>query len=173
MNKLTFFILILFLFSTIIAQTGTSLKPRENKNNENVSGLPVESEVEEIPFVPISSENISEFPAPNTENRPDVWSVRVEEVSKPIPTETTTKSVSTDEQREESVIEADKEKRPEKTERAHNRAKTKKRIHENKADEKGNSNRKGRRGPETRPPGWDKGRKTGWGDGDVPPGLRD
>ena len=24
-----------------------------------------------------------------------------------------------------------------------------------------------------RPPGWDRGKKTGWGDGDVPPGLRD
>ncbi len=27
------------------------------------------------------------------------------------------------------------------------------------------------KGPDKRPPGWDKGNKVGWGDGDTPPGL--
>lgn len=27
------------------------------------------------------------------------------------------------------------------------------------------------KGPDKRPPGWDKGNKVGWGDGDMPPGL--
>jgi len=36
----------------------------------------------------------------------------------------------------------------------------------------GSSGHSGNRGPDTRPPGWDKGEKTGWGDGDIPPGLR-
>lgn len=45
--------------------------------------------------------------------------------------------------------------------------------HKNKKMKHAGKKKHGKKNSEGhRPPGWDKGRKTGWGEGDVPPGLR-
>jgi hypothetical protein len=42
---------------------------------------------------------------------------------------------------------------------------------ENEADHDGHKHKRSKEG--RRPPGWDRGKKTGWGGGDVPPGHQD